>query len=174
MYQAKSGVKKFSPLVGGGGGSPPKKKLFKMSWNTFWFWNFWDTIIFWGGGVRKVNGPTNKQASKQASKQADRQTSGHHSDQISRSALRDGATKNNVFKKKPYISREISGQKSSSRMVFVPTDIVLGGTQCVYVKRNSINEPKRFVAHFIYVHWPRCGSTRVVFISNFTKHSLNT
>ena len=35
---------------------------------------------------------------QQASKQARQHTSGHHSDQISRSALRDGATKNIINK----------------------------------------------------------------------------
>ena len=45
-----------------------------------------------GGGSEKL--------SKQASKQADRHTYRHYSDQISRSALRDGATKNQKQKKK--------------------------------------------------------------------------
>ena len=65
MYQAKSGVKKFSPLVGGGGGGPPQKKLLKMSWNTFWFWNFWDTIIFWGGSEKLTGQQSNKQTNIQ-------------------------------------------------------------------------------------------------------------
>ena len=87
MYQAKSGVKKFSPLVGGGGGSP-KKKVAQNELKHILVLEFlrYDHFLGgWGcGGVRKVNGPTT------------RQTSGHHSDQISRSALRDGATKNKI------------------------------------------------------------------------------
>ena len=89
MYQAKSGVKNFSPLVGGGGGESPPKKVAQNEVKHILVLEFlrYDHFL---GGVRKVNGPTNKQASKQARLQ----TSGHHSDQISCSALRDGATKN--------------------------------------------------------------------------------
>ena len=39
-----------------------------------------------------------KLTGQQTSKQARQHTSGHHSDQISRSALRDGATKKNKIK----------------------------------------------------------------------------
>ena len=44
----------------------------------------------WGGGGGGSEKLTGQQASKR--KQASMHTSGHHSDQISRSALRDGAT----------------------------------------------------------------------------------
>ena len=36
-------VSKIFPFTGGGG--PPPEKLLRMSWNTFWFWNFWDPMI---------------------------------------------------------------------------------------------------------------------------------
>ena len=83
MYQAKSGVKKFSPLVGGGG-SPPKKVAQNELKHILVLEFLRYDHFLGGGGVRKVNGATSKQASIH--------TSGHHSDQISRSALRDGAT----------------------------------------------------------------------------------
>ena len=70
MYQAKSGVKKFSPLVWEGGGSP-KKKVAQNELKHILVLEFlrYDHFL---GGVQKVNGPTNKQASKQTSKQTDR------------------------------------------------------------------------------------------------------
>ena len=80
MYQAKSGVKKFSLYWGG----VPPKKLLRMSWNTFWFWNFWDLMICGGGGVPLWD--TNSQTTGR--------TDTCHSDQISRSTCRDSVTNN--------------------------------------------------------------------------------
>ena len=74
-------MSKMFPFTGEGG--PPPKKLLRMSWNTFWFWNFWDPMIFFFGG-----GPSVRY----------RQTDTRHSDQISRSARRDGATNNSCIK----------------------------------------------------------------------------
>ena len=102
---------KIFPFSWGGGGVgvgvPKKKSCSKWAETHFGFGIFEIRSFSGGGGVRKVNGATSKQASKQADRQTSghhsdqisravsyRQTSGHHSDQISRSALRDGATKN--------------------------------------------------------------------------------
>ena len=85
MYQAKSSVKNFSLYWEGGG--VPLKKLLRMSWNKFWFWNFWDLMI--SGGVGGVGGFL-------CEIQTTGRTDTHHSDQISRSARRDGTTKNHT------------------------------------------------------------------------------
>ena len=90
MYQAKSGVKKFSPLVGGGGGGSPQKQVAQNELKHILVLEFLRYDHFLGGGSEKLTG-------QQASKQTSRQTSGHHSDQISRSALRDGATKKQIL-----------------------------------------------------------------------------
>ena len=67
---------------GGGGSKNQSCSEWRETWSCFGIfeirWNFRNL-------VRKVNRATSKQARQH--------TSGHHSDQISRSALRDGATK---------------------------------------------------------------------------------
>ena len=73
MYQAKSGVKKFSPLVGGGGGwgwGSPKKKVAQNELKHILVLEFlrYDHFLG-GGGSEKLTG---QQASKQANKQTDR------------------------------------------------------------------------------------------------------
>ena len=65
MYQPKSGVKKFCPLVGGGGGggSPKKKSCSKWAETHFGFGIFEiRSFSGGGGGVQKVNGATSKAA----------------------------------------------------------------------------------------------------------------
>ena len=66
MYQAKSGVKKISPLVGGGGGgcSPPKKVAQNELKHILVLEFLRYDDFLGGGGVRKVNGPTTQQADK--------------------------------------------------------------------------------------------------------------
>ena len=81
--------------MGGGGGSP-SKKVAQNELKHILVLEFlrYDHFLGGEGGSEKLTG-------QQTSKQARLQTSGHHSDQISRSALRDGATKN---KKKKYVT----------------------------------------------------------------------
>ena len=97
---------KISCMLGGGGGGSKNQSCSEWheTWSRFGIfeirWNFRNL-------VRKVNGATSKQARQH--------TSGHHSDQISRSALRDGATKNTQI----YGNFHISWKKqtlSSDRM----------------------------------------------------------
>ena len=67
--------RKIFPLpIKGGGGVGTQKKLLKMMWNTFWFWNFWDPIIFGGhgGGGGRVHEKVNIQPTNQ--------TYGHYGD----------------------------------------------------------------------------------------------
>ena len=47
--QVKSSVILFSMVMvgrGGGVGVKNKSKFLRMSWNTFWFWNFWNPMKF--------------------------------------------------------------------------------------------------------------------------------
>ena len=69
---------------------PPPEKLLRISWNKFWFWNFWDLMISRGGSLSEI--------------QTYVQTDTRHSDQISYSARRDSATK----KKKDQLHSEVS------------------------------------------------------------------
>ena len=72
---------KIFPFSGGGGS--PQKKVAQNELKHILVLEFLRYDHFLGGGGSENYRPTS------------RQTSGHHSDQISRSALRDGATKNN-------------------------------------------------------------------------------
>ena len=74
MYQAKSGVKKFSPLVGGGGGGGvPQKKVAQNELKDILVLEFlrYDHFLGGGGGSEKLMG---QQTSKQANKPTDIRT----------------------------------------------------------------------------------------------------
>ena len=60
MYQAKSGVKKFSPLVGGEGGSP-KKKVAQNELKHILVLEFLRYDHFLGGGSEKLTGQQARQ-----------------------------------------------------------------------------------------------------------------
>ena len=82
MYQAKSGVKIF-PFTGWGG--VPPAKVAQNELKQILVLGFLRSDDFWGegGSLCEI--------------QTDRQPDTRHSDQISRSARRDGATKNDMI-----------------------------------------------------------------------------
>ena len=86
MYQAKSDVKKFSLYWGGGGGVPPEK-VAENELKHILVLEFLRSNDLWGGGGG--GGPSVRYRQPN---QPNVQTDRRHSDQISRSARRDGAT----------------------------------------------------------------------------------
>ena len=87
MYQAKSGVKNVSLYWGGG---VPPRKVAQNELKQILVLEFLRSDDFWRGGV----------GGSLCEIQTDRQPDTRHSDQISRSARRDGATKKYVIEKR--------------------------------------------------------------------------